>query len=569
MYFCTGKDSKFICTTNVNNCLPAGPVSKRITAAECATRKALAEKQLPGITAAGSGNPESCKKCISNYPTSYPEDCKEVCSPAAPAGGGSGDCPSGIYSSYQECLQNYGGDHVVCDSVCGTTGSSGTPTTGPLGESICNECKSECRDLYPSYSADYCDNVCKSVCPSSGTGNNAACTLNNHKCDGNALYICASTRVGETTWSPRSSYSSTTDCQSNCNTLAAGAGGRCESSGTPSKSGTTAATISVSHLPQNPTSGQSITLRADASGSLENMKIYFGRENDVTMGTIAICGSVSSCTSRLNLIAGNYKYYADGFDPQNRVTVRDPANGYEQLTVAPASSSATGDANSCQSCVTASKTWCIQDKKCIDSGDLCTQGTTFTQTPSGCSAISSTGAATAGGISVTGRQTGIPGGVPPIRAPAGTTPVVGGVAGALGGAAFGLCVGQMIDSRTPALNPAACISVCGKKYETAVGPSPVCDGAVVGEQPKSYKCTAGSCEGFPNKDVQITVYDSKGEVAAQTTTKTDAAGHFDYTFTAPQVEGEYTVSAVVPGLRASTTTTGNVASSNAVTPLVP
>ncbi len=188
-------------------------------------------------------------------------------------------------------------------------------------------------------------------------------------------------------------------------------------------------------------------------------------------------------------------------------------------------------------------------------GGMCEQGS------------AATGAVTAGGIPITGMQTGIPGGVPPVGPPVGSAEAgaVGGVAGAIGGAAFGLCVGSIIDRMTPALNPATCISVCGKKYQTKTGPNPVCDGAVVGEQEKSYKCTAGSCEGFPNKEVQITVYDSKGEVAAQAATKTDTAGKFDYTFTAPQVEGEYTASVVVPGLRASATATGNVA----VQPLVP
>ncbi|GEM_PF-6921648 len=275
-----------------------------------------------------------------------------------------------------------------------------------------------------------------------------------------------------------------------------------------SGSGTTGAAtqIHVSYSPIAATANRDITITATATGTFDQLVIFTPDYGNGIPSTVK-CKS-SPCSTTLKLPAkDNYYYFAQAWDANKNVLASDPPAGMLSFIVH------------------------------SDSG--------------------ATGAVTAGGIPITGMQ------VQPIRLA--NPSAVGGVAGALGGAAFGLCIGSLIDRMTPALNPASCISVCGKKYETKTGPNPVCDGAVVGEQEKSYKCSAGSCEGFPNKDVQITVYDSKGEVAAQATTKTDAAGHFDYTFTAPQVEGEYTASVVVPGLRASATATGNVA----VRPLVP
>lgn len=118
------------------------------------------------------------------------------------------------------------------------------------------------------------------------------------------------------------------------------------------------------------------------------------------------------------------------------------------------------------------------------------------------------------------------------------------------------------------INPSSCVnqyqqqinenpsfSVCAKEYKTQIAAAPVCaqGGNVIAYQEGRYKCQAGSCQAFADKDVEIKVYDSKGEIVAQTTTRTDATGKFDYTLTAPQLEGEYSVLIVVPGLRISTT----------------
>lgn len=137
------------------------------------------------------------------------------------------------------------------------------------------------------------------------------------------------------------------------------------------------------------------------------------------------------------------------------------------------------------------------------------------------------------------------------------------------GASLGMCVGTILDKVQGPLNPAACISVCGTKYKTPVAASPTCSqgGNVIDFREATYSCRPGSCEGFADKEVEIKVYDSKGELAAETKTRTDAAGKFDYTFTAPQVEGEYSVVIVVPGLRrsASATTTGGPANTQGTT----
>ncbi len=93
-------------------------------------------------------------------------------------------------------------------------------------------------------------------------------------------------------------------------------------------------------------------------------------------------------------------------------------------------------------------------------------------------------------------------------------------------------------------------SVCAKEYKTDIGYSPACGqgGNVIGFKEGRYSCNPGSCQAFEGKDIEITVYDATGAVAANTTTRTDATGKYSYTFAAPAGEGEYSAVVVVPGL---------------------
>jgi hypothetical protein len=107
--------------------------------------------------------------------------------------------------------------------------------------------------------------------------------------------------------------------------------------------------------------------------------------------------------------------------------------------------------------------------------------------------------------------------------------------------------------QSTAANQKPSFSVCSQEYKTQVGASPQCTkgGVVLDWTEADYSCGSRSCEAFPDRDVHIKIYNSKGEVAYETSTKTDADGHFDYSFTATAIEGEYTVLVTVPGLKGS------------------
>jgi hypothetical protein len=107
--------------------------------------------------------------------------------------------------------------------------------------------------------------------------------------------------------------------------------------------------------------------------------------------------------------------------------------------------------------------------------------------------------------------------------------------------------------QSTAANQKPSFSVCSQEYSTQVGASPQCTkgGVVLDWKEADYSCGARSCEAFPDRDVHIKIYNSRGEVAYETATKTDADGHFDYSFTATAAEGEYTVLVTVPGLKGS------------------
>jgi len=110
-------------------------------------------------------------------------------------------------------------------------------------------------------------------------------------------------------------------------------------------------------------------------------------------------------------------------------------------------------------------------------------------------------------------------------------------------------------STTSANGKTPSFSVCANDYKTDIGAAPVCQNGGYNVDPPSvpmnYTCGSRSCQGFAYKSVQITIYNSLGQVAMTTTTNTDVNGHFTYSFTAPSLEGTYSAVVVVPGLASS------------------
>lgn len=102
----------------------------------------------------------------------------------------------------------------------------------------------------------------------------------------------------------------------------------------------------------------------------------------------------------------------------------------------------------------------------------------------------------------------------------------------------------------------ACYSVCAKDAKTVVSPTyeSVCRSSgtsyVVGATEKTYNCSAsprGTCGGFPNKEVNVKIRNSAGDVAQSSNLFSDSEGNFEYTIRAPFNEGRYNAIVTVPG----------------------